>query len=88
MNLQQSLLQEHPKPTPPYHSPANPTGVVYFEELWELIKNGEPPLPQRASWVLDAVTGRVPESLLPSTCSEGGSPPSATQSQCRIPKSA
>ena len=65
MNLQQSLLQEHSKANTLAIARQILAGAFTFEELWELIKNGEPPLPQRASWVLDAVTGEAPESLLP-----------------------
>lgn len=32
-----------------------------YRALWEIIKTGEPPLPQRAAWVLDETTIRHPE---------------------------
>jgi hypothetical protein len=32
-----------------------------YRDLWEIIKTGEPPLPQRAAWVLDGVTLKYPE---------------------------
>ena len=32
-----------------------------YKALWEIIKTGEPPLPQRAAWVLDEATNRHPE---------------------------
>ncbi len=32
-----------------------------YRDLWELIKTGEPPLPQRAAWVLDGSTLLYPE---------------------------
>ena len=65
MNLRQSLLREHSKANALAITRQILTGVFTFEELWELIRNGDPPLPQRASWVLDTVTAEAPDSLQP-----------------------
>jgi hypothetical protein len=53
MNLRDQLLLEHSK--------SNTARIVAFlgrsqkryRELWELVKGGEHPIPQRGSWVLD-----------------------------------
>ena len=65
MNLQQALLREHSKANTLAIARAILSGENTLEELWELIRAGEPPLPQRASWVLDAVTEQAPDSLQP-----------------------
>ncbi len=65
MDLKQALLREHSKTNTLAIARYILAGGGAIEELWELIRNGEPPLPQRASWVLDAVTEESPESLQP-----------------------
>jgi len=32
-----------------------------YKALWQIIKNGDPPLPQRGAWALDETTLRYPE---------------------------
>ena len=65
MDLKQALLQEHSKANTLAIARHILAGAPTFEALWELIKNGDPPLPQRASWVLDAVTEAEPDSFQP-----------------------
>ena len=65
MELQKALLQEHSKANTVAIARSILAGTYTFEELWELIRNGAPPLPQRATWVLDAVTEKAPDSLQP-----------------------
>ena len=38
---------------------------LLFGELIELIHNGEPPIPQRAAWIMTAVTDNYPWLILP-----------------------
>lgn len=36
------------------------TSKKRYKDLWEVLKSGEPPIPQRAAWVLDESTLRHP----------------------------
>ncbi|MCO6475746.1 MAG: hypothetical protein J5I94_03955 [Phaeodactylibacter sp.] len=65
MSLKEALLREHSKANALAITRRILAGEIAFEELWELTKNGAPPLPQRASWVLDTVTEAAPEHLQP-----------------------
>jgi len=60
MELKEALLQQHSKPNTLAIARRVLAGDYAFEELWRLIKSGPPPFPQRASWVLDAVTAEAP----------------------------
>lgn len=52
MDIREQLLQEHSKENT--HLIADYIGKnnKRYQELWELVRDGEPPLPQRGSWVL------------------------------------
>ena len=65
MDLKQALLQEHSKANAVAIASRILAGEYSFEAFWELVKQGEPPLPQRASWVLDTITEADPTHFQP-----------------------
>lgn len=65
MDLESSLLAEHTKANAMAISKYIGHDPDRFAELWQLIKTGEPPVPQRASWVLDTCLEAHPVLLEP-----------------------
>lgn len=61
MNVQEQLLITHSKENSQKIADYIGNDQKRYTALWELVKNGEPPIPQRASWVLD----HIPMSYTP-----------------------
>ena len=60
MDLREALLVEHSRQQRDVIVDYIGVSPSRYKDLWEIIKNEEPPLPQRAAWVLDATTMRHP----------------------------
>lgn len=65
MNIAEALLKEHSKAQTLAVCDAILKSPYLFDELWELIKSGEPPIPQRAAWVLSHLGDMNPAILYP-----------------------
>lgn len=63
MNLKDALLREHSKTQKDNIATNIGDSKVLFAELWEILKTGEAPLPQRAAWVFDTCTKKYPALL-------------------------
>lgn len=61
MNLEEALLAEHSKAQKDKIATIIGDSMTLFAELWEIIKTGEAPLPQRAAWVFDTCTKNYPQ---------------------------
>lgn len=65
MDLKSLILAEHSKA----HTLAVARQIGHdtkqFAALWDLVQNGEPPLPQRASWIMDACVEAHPTLFEP-----------------------
>jgi len=64
-DLKEALLTEHSKSNTLRIAAWIGDDPGRFNELWEIIKTGAPPLPQRASWVFGHCCERFPDLLKP-----------------------
>lgn len=65
MNLAEQLKLEISRRNTDYAASYIGSDPERFKELIELVFTGEPPLPQRAAWVVTAVCDKYPEMLTP-----------------------
>jgi len=65
MNIANELLKEHSKAQTLMIQGAILQSPPLFDELWELLKSGEDPIPQRAAWVLSHLGDRNPGIIVP-----------------------
>lgn len=65
MNYIQQLLKEHSRSNTDIIAKAIGNNAIEFKKIIDIIYNGDPPLPQRASWLLAALNEKHPELLLP-----------------------
>ncbi len=65
MNLKEQLLKEHSRNNTDYITRFIRNSPAKFKQIIEIIYNAEPPLPQRAAWLLAIVNALHPELLTP-----------------------
>jgi hypothetical protein len=65
MNIEQALLKEHTKSQTLAIQDEILRNPALFDELWELIKSGTPPVPQRGAWVISHLGEVNPDLLKP-----------------------
>ncbi len=65
MNLKEQLLKEHSRNNTDYITRFIRNSPAKFKQIIDIIYNAEPPLPQRAAWLLATVNALHPELLTP-----------------------
>lgn len=65
MNIEQALLKEHTKSQTLAIQDEILRNPALFDELWQLIKSGTPPVPQRGAWVISHLGEINPDLLKP-----------------------
>jgi len=65
VDLKTTLLDNHSKAQALQITEAILADPGKLQELWALIRHGEPPLPQRASWPLDTISEAAPHLFAP-----------------------
>jgi len=65
MNLKEQLLKEHSRNNTDYITRFIGNSPAKFKQIIDIIYNAEPPLPQRAAWLLATVNALHPEWLTP-----------------------
>ena len=65
MNYQSQLLKEHSRKNTDLIATAIGNSKTEFKKIVDIIYHEQPPLPQRASWVLAIVNKKHPELVMP-----------------------
>ncbi|HEY4787036.1 MAG TPA: hypothetical protein VIH57_13355 [Bacteroidales bacterium] len=65
MNISEQLMVEMSRRNADYIANYIGSDTHLFKTLVDLVFSGKPPLPQRASWVITAVTDKYPDLLKP-----------------------
>lgn len=65
MDIEAALLKEHTKVNTLAISSAILSNPALFDVLWEFVKAGKPPVPQRGAWVVSHIGEVKPDMLLP-----------------------
>jgi len=65
MNYKTQLSKEHSRANTDFIAKAIGNDPVEFKKIIDIIYNAEPPLPQRAAWLLATVNEKHPELLKP-----------------------